>query len=1502
MSLIGDQQRKNAQQEPPVIKPLQVQQPALEVGNSGTTGQEFQLSEEEQPIPETPEVPDAAPQQPSASDFSLTDNAAAPQASFVPKDPLKLINNSIGATNIWQTIPADKTPYSSDVLQTLKPTVYDSSRANTEAERINALGIAGVRSSHDNYSREQQRAAAAETEARNRANSRAENTNIPRKTQPWAAGVGQMFNDVLFGSKQSQEEAERNVINPFKLQYGKQGAGIGGWVKYILSTPLNASVALAADINQQTVDALTIAGVKKEDAQRFARNGFLGLASDAIFGKDKTDAVTRRFGLQQDWSKTEKQYAPFEAVFRGAPYGDINDPAGNSKGVFYRAARPRRTQEEIGKANEGNRGILGAGGVVQAAKDDSVGAGYEILLNILDPAGNAVGDVVATGIRNIAKAPKPKPKSPAKAQGVQTPSVFNPPTKAQRALPPGKVQGTPVEQQLEQLYGNNIPELPRKPGERRLPSSPESPALPMLPGTPPPGGFQMPRVNLGSGIPVTGTRVIQPNAGVLPSGATRKTPTKYVAFPNETEELAQAAKANDPWNAASESPLQMRATIDNTANLSKPELPPSRFRLEETVDPWIDDAVEFVADAKFEPLTSAAATPTKAPRIYLGDFRVVQKSLPPAITNVTEVVPEAIVGTPSEVVFRVGIGNPSSEPIQFADEIVIPGIDDVADEPAIVELTNTDAIKAAESVPSVDLSIPNLRKLGNDWREYQKKRLANKDLSYEEDIAPRIADVAGNMEAGKPERSIQALVEFISKDKTYEDVSSKLGINARKTIDDIWKTLVEAADPAKLKTKVSGIINKSPDEISESEKLLLDKVGLSNWSGKQWVNRKVNTTDATDTVTKAPVNNTVEFSAKVEYTADELTNAKRAEAEELLELTRRYDGDEELTPIELERMSLLEDAQAQGKAIVELTQPNAAKVETEVTPPPAVDKPNVTTWNTKADQPLPNLTWKKHPLASGTVRRVNPQELDKLWRTDRVDTGGAGGIGNRYKEATDFIAKSNEPIIMSELVVAKDGTVTFVDGRHRFATLRDQGFTEIPVVVRNPKYLPDNVRTVTKATDDIPPPPSLETLEQAAEQLASQKAVVQAPLQQLDDVFDTTVDFGRKVTDDLPYSQLTSEQVLEAFEDSAKLNLPPDVKRLLTQKYGNEITQALFDSDYSTLYQSLQKSNNDVQTFVNDISLVNNAIVATKSVATKSVETLANTIKMPAKVLHGTALANWQPSYNLRLNGSRGELGTGLYVTNRKSVATDYAQAIVSENVSPGANAFDTAPAVYELTGAFENTLSARAKLSPSSPLVKALVESLPEELKESVRKSISRDKSTSYVGIVNKVEASLVRSGLSPTEETLKDIGLRLSDTLRSLGYDSVYDSKSGFGLVLDETKVAISKSSPVSKATSPTQAALARYNADAYAAKFYSERLTTDANLRDSAYKLLSQIESNVDDKLAEIQQEIIKRGLDRQQTVLPPKQTYRQGVSLNDSKPTSAQELMETIEPKSTNPCEF
>jgi len=85
---------------------------------------------------------------------------------------------------------------------------------------------------------------------------------------------------------------------------------------------------------------------------------------------------------------------------------------------------------------------------------------------------------------------------------------------------------------------------------------------------------------------------------------------------------------------------------------------------------------------------------------------------------------------------------------------------------------------------------------------------------------------------------------------------------------------------------------------------------------------------------------------------------------------------------------------------------------------------------------------------------VSVAKVDAALRADPgyyVGPGGTGAaIGGRYDEVARFAARAKArgiPFEQSVLVLGGDGLVSFRDGRHRFAWLRDQGMTVVPVSV-----------------------------------------------------------------------------------------------------------------------------------------------------------------------------------------------------------------------------------------------------------------------------------------------------------------------------------------------------------------------------------------------------------------------------------------------------------------------
>ena len=78
--------------------------------------------------------------------------------------------------------------------------------------------------------------------------------------------------------------------------------------------------------------------------------------------------------------------------------------------------------------------------------------------------------------------------------------------------------------------------------------------------------------------------------------------------------------------------------------------------------------------------------------------------------------------------------------------------------------------------------------------------------------------------------------------------------------------------------------------------------------------------------------------------------------------------------------------------------------------------------------------------------RVESSLFDKLFSASKeyVGAGGAGGSSKKYNEFSKFF-KETKNIEVGSVEVAADGTIKFIDGKHRYAVLRDNGIREIPL-------------------------------------------------------------------------------------------------------------------------------------------------------------------------------------------------------------------------------------------------------------------------------------------------------------------------------------------------------------------------------------------------------------------------------------------------------------------------
>jgi hypothetical protein len=85
--------------------------------------------------------------------------------------------------------------------------------------------------------------------------------------------------------------------------------------------------------------------------------------------------------------------------------------------------------------------------------------------------------------------------------------------------------------------------------------------------------------------------------------------------------------------------------------------------------------------------------------------------------------------------------------------------------------------------------------------------------------------------------------------------------------------------------------------------------------------------------------------------------------------------------------------------------------------------------------------------AGNKIVHVNPETFDKAFQKSSwqyVGPEGEGGIKDRYKKFGDYV-KTAKSATASNANVNKEGVITFGDGRHRYAYMRDQGLNKIPM-------------------------------------------------------------------------------------------------------------------------------------------------------------------------------------------------------------------------------------------------------------------------------------------------------------------------------------------------------------------------------------------------------------------------------------------------------------------------
>lgn len=101
-----------------------------------------------------------------------------------------------------------------------------------------------------------------------------------------------------------------------------------------------------------------------------------------------------------------------------------------------------------------------------------------------------------------------------------------------------------------------------------------------------------------------------------------------------------------------------------------------------------------------------------------------------------------------------------------------------------------------------------------------------------------------------------------------------------------------------------------------------------------------------------------------------------------------------------------------------------------------------------------SIVWERVPLGEGwgpecrdEVVWIDLAKFDLCWReaSDYVGPGATGDrIEGRYERVGKYVAAGN-PLFMPRVCFDDDGIITFTDGRHRVAWLRDRGAEALPV-------------------------------------------------------------------------------------------------------------------------------------------------------------------------------------------------------------------------------------------------------------------------------------------------------------------------------------------------------------------------------------------------------------------------------------------------------------------------
>src|SRR5690348_11870497 len=102
------------------------------------------------------------------------------------------------------------------------------------------------------------------------------------------------------------------------------------------------------------------------------------------------------------------------------------------------------------------------------------------------------------------------------------------------------------------------------------------------------------------------------------------------------------------------------------------------------------------------------------------------------------------------------------------------------------------------------------------------------------------------------------------------------------------------------------------------------------------------------------------------------------------------------------------------------------------------------------------ISWASHwdlrdlPNGDDVIIWADVAKADALWSLDTLYIPrGVPDHRGKYERFGNWLSKSTTPVEMAHVCVAPGGSLSFTNGRHRFAWVRDHGALAVPFTVWN---------------------------------------------------------------------------------------------------------------------------------------------------------------------------------------------------------------------------------------------------------------------------------------------------------------------------------------------------------------------------------------------------------------------------------------------------------------------